>query len=397
MARLTFLSEPKEQESNSKRKRKQKPPSSWDQIKNLLPCKQIQGSRVYDPSKNGPIVAAHSKLGSSCSSICSFRDVVRGNTRVVHRVDNSSPENSTVGQETWLPSRKPLTGSSGSGKSHGGTTSSRGMQFRKLSGCYECHTIVDPSRLPIPRTTLCTCSLCGEIFPKMESLDLHQAIRHAVSELGPEDSGRNIVEIIFKSSWLKKDSPLCKIERILKVQNTQRTIQRFEDCRDAVKRLALNTTKKNPRCAADGNELLRFHCTSITCALGARGSSSLCGSVPGCGVCTIIRHGFQGNSGGGGDGGDNCKGVRTTASSGRAHDSLQRADSRRAMLVCRVIAGRVKRVADEAPSEEETVSAGSYDSVAGYAGIYSNLEELTVFNPRAILPCFVVIYKVLPC
>ena len=66
------------------------------------------------------------------------------------------------------------------------------------------------------------------------------------------------------------------------------------------------------------------------------------------------------------------------------------------MLVCRVIAGRVKRVADEAPSEEETVSAGSYDSVAGYAGIYSNLEELIVFNPKAILPCFVVIYKVLP-
>lgn len=209
-----------------------------------------------------------------------------------------------------------------------------------------------------------------------------------VSELGPEDSGRNIVEIIFKSSWLKRESPMCKIERILKVHNTQRTIQRFEECRDTVKSRATNTTKKNPRCAADGNELLRFHSATLTCALGARGSSSLCATVPGCGVCTIIRHGFQ-----------NKGGVRTNASSGRAHDySVERCeeeDSRRAMLVCRVIAGRVKRVAEEgAPqlSEEEGVS---YDSVAGYAGIYSNLEELTVFNPRAILPCFVVIYKVL--
>lgn len=218
----------------------------------------------------------------------------------------------------------------------------------------------------------------------------------AVSELGPEDSGRNIVEIIFKSSWLKKDNPICKIERILKVHNTQRTIQRFEDCRDAVKSRALNSTRKNPRCAADGNELLRFHCTTLTCSLGARGLSSLCGSIPGCGVCTIIRHGFQGKE---------CKGVCTTASSGRAHDSLLGCtEGRRAMLVCRVIAGRVKRVADDtAPPEEEGTSAsasacaaaGSYDSVAGYAGIYSNLEDLFVFNPKAILPCFVVIYRAL--
>ncbi|KAK8313635.1 hypothetical protein V6Z12_D01G120500 [Gossypium hirsutum] len=223
-----------------------------------------------------------------------------------------------------------------------------------------------------------------------------------VSELGPEDSGRNIVEIIFKSSWLKKDNPICKIERILKVHNNQRTIQRFEDCRDAVKTRAINSTRKNPRCAADGNELLRFHCTTLSCSLGARGSSSLCGSIPGCGVCTIIRQGFQ-NKGGGTAPAAEFKGVVTTASSGRAHDSIKRTDGRRAMLVCRVIAGRVKRVADEAPPLEDenssgvSSSAGSYDSVAAYAGVYSNLEELVVFNARAILPCFVVIYKALEC
>ncbi|KAF5740851.1 putative nucleic acid binding protein [Tripterygium wilfordii] len=386
MAVLSFLPEPtetKKQTPSRHKRKKQKQPSSWDQIKNLLTCKQIEGSRVHDPSKNPN---GYSKLGSSCSSICSFRDVVHGNTRVVHRADNS-PESSTVGQETGLLSRKPGTkGSSSSrslsGSNGGGTypSHSKGMQFRKLSGCYECHTIVDPSRYPSPRT-ISACSHCGEVFPKIESLELHQAVRHAVSELGPEDSGRNIVEIIFKSSWMKKDSPICKIERILKVHNPQRTIQRFEDCRDAVKSRALNSTRKNPRCAADGNELLRFHSTTLSCSLGARGGTSLCGSVPGCGVCTTIRHGFQGKE---------CKGIRTTASSGGTHDSsLECTDGRRAMIVCRVIAGRVKRVvADDAVEE-----TGSYDSVAGYAGIYSNLEELFVFNPRAILPCFVVIYK----
>ncbi|KAK9270602.1 hypothetical protein L1049_026184 [Liquidambar formosana] len=397
MALLTFLPEPSQTQKkhHSKRKRnkqqhQQKQPSSWDQIKNLLTCKQIEGSQVHDPSKN---VGGYSKLGSSCGSICSFGDVVHGNRRVVHRADNS-PESSTVGQESGLLSRKAATGSSnrslsGSVRSNGGatyTSSCRGMQLRKLSGCYECHMIVDPSRYPSPRTTICACPECGEVFPKMESLELHQAVRHAVSELGPEDSGRNIVEIIFKSSWLKKDKPICKIERILKVHNTQRTIKRFEDCRDAVKIRVNANTKKNPRCAADGNELLRFHCTTLTCALGARGSSNLCSTIPGCGVCTIIRHGFQGKAG-------ECKGVRTTASSGRAHDCLESTDGRRAILVCRVIAGRVRRMVDDALPEEDSVSAGSYDSIAGHAGIYSNLEELIVFNPRAILPCFVVIYK----
>ncbi|CAN1323045.1 hypothetical protein LINPERPRIM_LOCUS32608 [Linum perenne] len=178
---------------------------------------------------------------------------------------------------------------------------------------------------------------------------------------------------------MKKDSSICKIERILKVHNTQRTIQRFEDCRDAVKSRALSSTRKNPRCAADGNELLRFYCTTLTCSLGARGGSSICAAVPGCGVCTAIRHGFQGKE---------LRGVRTTASSGRAHDSLVGCGGveRRAMLVCRVIAGRVKR--------GSAAGGGAYDSVAGCEGVYSNyLEELFVYNPKAILPCFVVIYK----
>lgn len=361
--------------TKSTSKKDQKQPSSWYQFKNLLTCKQIEPSKIHDPSSSKPL--------SSCKDICSFRDVVHGNTRVVHRADHSPDDKCLITRKGTNSSRSIAS----SGRSNGGNGSySRGgMQLRKLSGCYECHTIgiLDPSRYPSPRTTICACSECGEVFPTLESMELHRAIRHAVYELAPDDSGRNIVEIIFKSSWLKKDNPIVKIERILKVHNTPRTVQRFEDCRDSVKLRA----RKNPRCAADGNELLRFHCATLACSLGARGSSSLCQSVPTCGVCTIIRNGFKGTRSEG-------KGVRTTASSGRAHDCLSGFDGRRAMLVCRVIAGRVRRTEDGILSEEEHVASGSsYESEAGYAGVYSNLEELYVFNPRAILPCFVVIYK----
>lgn len=215
-----------------------------------------------------------------------------------------------------------------------------------------------------------------------------------MSELGAEDTSKNIVEIIFQSSWLKKQSPVCKINRILKVQNTPKTMAKFEEYRDSIK--FKSTKKQYPRCVADGNELLRFHSTSLLCSLGLNGSSNLCSSIPNCSICSIIRNGFRVVGG---------KGILTTATSGKADDHSNAAagvvlaeeeeeknkggDPKRAMLVCRVIAGRVMKNAAFVAEEE-------YDSVAGAntgGGVYSSLEELYVFNPRAILPCFVVIYS----
>jgi hypothetical protein len=66
--------------------------------------------------------------------------------------------------------------SSNSYSSIGG--SFKGMQFRRLSGCYECHSVVDPVHGGSMRV-MCTCHDCGEIFVRNESLEHHQAIRHA--------------------------------------------------------------------------------------------------------------------------------------------------------------------------------------------------------------------------
>lgn len=35
------------------------------------------------------------------------------------------------------------------------------------------------NRYQIPRSTISVCPHCGEVFPKVESLELHQAVRHA--------------------------------------------------------------------------------------------------------------------------------------------------------------------------------------------------------------------------
>ncbi|KAL6653251.1 hypothetical protein ACP70R_008829 [Stipagrostis hirtigluma subsp. patula] len=260
----------------------------------------------------------------------------------------------------------------------------RGVQIRKLSGCYECHSVLDPRSLAAAAAF--PCADCDEVFVKAESLELHRATRHA--ELGPEDTSRNIVEIIFQSSWLRKQAPVCKIERILKVHNTDKTVKRFEQYKESIKEKAASNDepgKKNARCVADGNELLRFHCTTFTCTLGAAGGTALCREASTqCRLCGIIRDGFRVD----GDGN-----IATMATSGRAHDKGQvSSDSeKRAMLVCRVVAGRVKKASDTNCLEE---CQSDCDSVSPSSdGVYSDLDELFVFNPRAILPCFVVIYS----
>lgn len=87
-------------------------------------------------------------------------------------------------------------------------------------------------------------------------------------------------------------------------------------------------------------------------------------------------------------------GVFTTATSGRAFDSIDLPEddpfTRKALLVCRVIAGRVHRPLD---NYQELAGQSGFDSLAGKVGLYANIEELYLLNPRALLPCFVVICK----
>ncbi|KAI5062399.1 hypothetical protein GOP47_0022938 [Adiantum capillus-veneris] len=347
--------------------------------------------------------------------------------------------------------------------------------------------------LPPVAVPKAVCQRCGEAFFKYEALEQHHLLKHAVAELEVGDSSRNVVEIIFRTSWLRSPEPslapststagggggqFVKIERVLKVNNLARTLARFEDYREGVKMRASKLPKKHPRCLADGNELLRFYKTRLECELqqagpaGVEGAGSTsvaaaCSSAT-CSICKIIRTGFPKIRGP--DGAAN-RGITTTATSGRAHQlmvgdsgggadvgveggriggvgicpklaapdqgvdvgarSIRQDEAARrrtsgqdrtgglmAMLVCRVIAGRVHKpphttcatstMAPPTPPHSGDLgppSAG-FDSVAGGElgangslpppagmGLHSRFEELTVFNPRAILPCFVVLYR----
>lgn len=176
------------------------------------------------------------------------------------------------------------------------------------------------------------CKVCGEVLGRPQLLELHQAMKHSLSELTHLDSSLNIIRMILEE-----------------------------------------------RCIADGNERLRFHCSTMLCSLGG----GVCGS-PYCCVCSTLRHGFAGKQA-------DVDGIATYASAWTAHASLP-ADVerefaflqvRRAMLVCRVVAGRVAR----GPADDKV----AYDSVVPVRG--GDDVELLVYNPRAVLPCFVILYS----
>ncbi|GFZ19611.1 zinc finger (C2H2 type) family protein [Actinidia rufa] len=242
------------------------------------------------------------------------------------------------------------------------------------------------------RNDIYPCPACGEIFQKPNLLEKHQTIRHAVMELNDWDSGKNIVQIIFKTGWPEKAKE-PKIHRVLKIHNSPIILTRFEEYRESVKlRAARNgvVRRRDERCLADGNELLRFYCATFLCELGQNGNSSICNHQF-CSACGIIGSGFS----------PKMDGISTLSTGFKAHVAVPEdieeefgfMGVKRAMLVCRVIAGRVGCELDFVDKEDP-----GFDSVVGKGpGARMRLDEedeLLVFNPRAVLPCFVIMYTV---
>ncbi|PKU59991.1 uncharacterized protein LOC110101985 [Dendrobium catenatum] len=294
------------------------------------------------------------------------------------------------GVGSLTPPKRSPAGLLGEKESHGfGSSNLAATVFGNNGGGFGIHHAGSTPRVSHESAAAgVSCHKCREYFAKLETLEAHHLSKHAVTELVEGDSSRKIVEIICRTSWLKSESNCGRIDRILKVHNMQRTLARFEEHRETVKIKASKLPKKHPRCLADGNELLRFHGTTIACDLGMNGSTSLCVSEK-CSVCRIIRHGFSVKK--------ELKegvGVFTTSTSVRAFESIELDDDdrskRKALLVCRVIAGRVHKPLENL---QEIAGQSGFDSLAGKVGLYSNIEELYLLNPSALLPCFVVICK----
>lgn len=222
----------------------------------------------------------------------------------------------------------------------------------------------------------------------------HVVVRNcAVTHLVEGDSSRSVVEKICQIGWTESGSEAYKqIEMVLKVHNLEKVVTWFEECREWVKFKASKEPKKCSRCLADGNELMRFYGTTVACSLGMNGTSSgLCNS-DNCGACRILTNGFSTKK--------HLRdraGIFVSSTSQRALSCVEN-DARgqslkMALLVCRVVAGRVRRSLAKVEEEEEEANGFECDSLSLKKGEDWVDEELCIINPRALLPCFVVIYK----
>lgn len=198
----------------------------------------------------------------------------------------------------------------------------------------------------------------------------HDQFLPALTELPEGHPSRNVVEIIFHTSWSPKAFS-GRVEMIFKVQNGSKAVARFEEYRELVKSRAgsggltgLKEEDDNARCVADGNEVMGFHCLGPTSGGAAYDSCGGAWAFPGGKGSAVI-----------------C----TYSGSGGAHESAGGGRGMRAMLVCRVIAGRIS----EQLGGVDSLLNGrvGFDSVSGENG------ELLVFDPCAVLPCFLIIYK----
>ncbi|VFQ86043.1 unnamed protein product [Cuscuta campestris] len=235
------------------------------------------------------------------------------------------------------------------------------------------------------------CHTCGEMLSELEAMESHHLSKHAVTELVKGDWSRNIIEIICtRRSNHSKHATL--IHRVLKVHNTQRRLADFEDYRETVKARSDKLPRKHARCLADGNERLGFHGAAVECDLGGSSSGGSCESSR-CGVCRILRQGFAINGG--------AAGVAAASTSGGALEGVKVGEGRRkAVMVCRLIAGRVHRAIESV--EEigcgkslgfDSLSAGLKTSTCSVVLEDDEEEDLILLSPKALLPCFIVIYN----
>ncbi|KAJ9136284.1 hypothetical protein P3X46_033376 [Hevea brasiliensis] len=373
-------------------------PAFWFSLKRSLHCKS-QPSDVHDPKARSYLnnVQTRKSCGFGCSrSESNLRDVIHGSKRHIEKPPSCSPRSlessdfiNHITHEVVLSKSTCELKITGFGGNSGGKGSlllswvpltQEHLLSRKIHGdspFFGCGTSIGTSSKhkssvdkKFSASSALICKKCCERLKTLEIVETH------LTELVEGDLSRKIAEIICRARWLKCEVNSIHIERVLKVHSMQITVAQFEERREMVKIKACKLPTRHPRCLADGNELLRFHGIAIACSLGLNGSSSLF-TLEKCGVCQILRHGFSEKDLQG------CVAMECFELSQDNHSA-----ARKALLVCRVIAGRVHK-----PLEKFQEMAGQpgFDSLAGKVGQYSNIEELYLLNPKALLPGFVVI------
>ncbi|XP_049397420.1 uncharacterized protein LOC125861604 [Solanum stenotomum] len=191
---------------------------------------------------------------------------------------------------------------------------------------------------------------------------------------------RNIIEKIFLASTTNPSKQRRTIKKVLRVNNTIDMLENFEKYRETVKKRSFGQYKNHPRSAVDGNELLQFHVTTMNCCYKHMeiNPDELC-KDPRCCVCRLIQSSFKTLY-------NSKNGIQLNTNSDVPCEHANRVSKgknvKRAVIVCRTIAGRVVNKDDVKLDKE-------YDSIA--SGLHSRSQYLIVKDSNAVLPCFIIV------
>ncbi|XP_020222129.1 uncharacterized protein LOC109804713 [Cajanus cajan] len=359
----------------------------WHLVKKSLHCKP-QSSEVHDPKASR---GTHQRKKIDQIDSSNEENQRHSERRVSHEVflDRSSGEIMIC---PCCPCSQGHDHEDGNKPHPPRSTCCQRIIYSSKAYCVDCH-VFSKSKVPLEKD----CSSgppssirhheCEEKLQSTDFAEQHDdnIAEHSVIQLERESSSCKIIEQICQGSDMNSES---KIECVLRVENKKETFACFEECREMVRVKAERVQNDHPRCLVDGNELLRFHGTTIACSLGSNASSTLC-TLDECGVCQILRHGFSANQEFHGS-----LGVYTTSTSAKAIDSICITPNnnfvmRKSVMVCKVIAGKIYNPLQEI---KEMTDPG-FDSLVKKILDQSEIEELIVLNPRAVLPCFLVIYN----
>ncbi|OMO72565.1 hypothetical protein CCACVL1_17709 [Corchorus capsularis] len=216
-------------------------------------------------------------------------------------------------------------------------------------------------------------------------------VSYLVSKISEEEPSFGVVQTIFKSGWDNKLIGL-KIEKVLKINHGVDVLNKFEEYREIVKSKStnINVSSNMERLAVDGNELLRFHGAIVTCSLGNEEFSNICHREC-CGICRMVSSSLLS---------EGEESLSLSKNSKQADKKVvtkfvvnKIGTARKAVVICRVIAGRVARCNGRGLVDGE--EGGGFDSVVSLSmDQLEGSEELIVLNARAVLPCFIVLYNV---
>eukprot|EP00245_Coleochaete_scutata_P016262 TRINITY_DN750_c0_g2_i1.p1 TRINITY_DN750_c0_g2~~TRINITY_DN750_c0_g2_i1.p1 ORF type:complete len:406 (+),score=63.72 TRINITY_DN750_c0_g2_i1:162-1220(+) len=248
---------------------------------------------------------------------------------------------------------------------------------------------------------------CSLRFTSAEELELHRRIFHSVVPVCAPSKGQlnSTLGGLMGAGWLKGRNfqQYGVFESALDIRNTEVSVAGFESYRRTVIENANNNAGKfwktpshgSMKCKQDGNEVQRFYGTSLKCSLGINDKSRLCDSDR-CELCCILRSGFKFKR-------SKARskfgwGIHTSSTVNKAHENYKAMEEdhngtkRAAILVCQVIAGRVCKL----PNAHVVGPPQGYDSVSlqtGGVNEATNFDELIVFDKRALLPLYAIIYR----